>query len=97
MSDLPLNKISIYSGDGFRTAVYTYVFPVFYTLGTVFGNHKKVSFNIASEASYAFILSGQKFMKMVKETKIGEKYQNSNATFLVIFKQCDGRPLSHVL
>ena len=36
MSDLPLNKIFIYSsGDGFRTAIYTYVFPVFYTLGLI--------------------------------------------------------------
>ena len=31
--------------------------------GTVFENHKKVSFNIASEASYVYILSGQKFIK----------------------------------
>ena len=27
----------------------------------MFENHKKVSFNIASEASYVYILSGQKF------------------------------------
>ena len=31
---------------------------------------KKVSFNIASEASYVYILSGQKFIKMVKMPKI---------------------------
>ena len=30
---------------------------------TVFENHKKVSFNIASEASYIYIFSGQKFIK----------------------------------
>ena len=29
-------------------------------LGTVFENHRKVSFNIANEASYVYILSGQK-------------------------------------
>ena len=29
----------------------------------MFENHKKVSFNIASEASYGYILSGQKFTK----------------------------------
>ena len=32
---------------------------------TVFENHKKVSFNNASEASYVYNLSGQNFMKMV--------------------------------
>ena len=30
---------------------------------TVFENRKKVSFDIASEASYVYILSGQKFIK----------------------------------
>ena len=33
---------------------------------TVFENHRKVSFNIASEASYVYILSGQKFIKNAK-------------------------------
>ena len=37
---VPLNKISVLflvfpSGDGFRTAVYTYVFPVFYAFGLI--------------------------------------------------------------
>ena len=31
--------------------------------GTVFENHKKVSFTIASEASYVYILKRQKFIK----------------------------------
>ena len=31
---------------------------------TLFENHRIVSFNIASEASYVFILGGQKFIKM---------------------------------
>ena len=32
----------------------------------MFENSKKVSFNIASEASYVYILSGQKLMKNAK-------------------------------
>ena len=31
-----------------------------------FKNHKKVSFNIASEASYVYILCGQKLIKKAK-------------------------------
>ena len=39
----------------------------------VFENHqKKVSFNIASEASYVYILSGQKFIKNAKNAKNGQ-------------------------
>ena len=36
----------------------------------MFKNHKKVSFNIASEASYVYILSGQKFIKNAKNEKL---------------------------
>ena len=55
---------------------------------TVFENHKKVSFNIASEPSNVEILSGQKLIKVpklaakrcykvtFKRTKIGGIYQN---------------------
>ena len=45
---------------------------------------QKVAFNSASEASYVYILSGQKFIKNAKNgTKIVEtaKIENSNATF----------------
>ena len=35
---------------------------------------RKVAFNIASEASYVYILNGQKF---IKNAKIGGKYQKS--------------------
>ena len=35
---------------------------------TVFEPHKKVSFNIASEASYDYILSGEKFIKNAKNS-----------------------------
>ena len=81
-------------------------------------NTEKISFNIASEASYVYILSGQnlilknakngQFGELLKtlslrsnsvtrqvnfnRTKIGrkcQKFKNSNATFWVIFKQCD--------
>ena len=51
---------------------------------TLLENHKKVSFNTASEASYVYILSGRKFIKNAKNgTKIVEtaKIENSNATF----------------
>ena len=33
---------------------------------------EKVLFNIASEASYAYILSGQKFIKNAKKGQFGE-------------------------
>ena len=38
---------------------------------TVFENHKKVAFNFASEASYVYILSRQKFIKMPKLVHFG--------------------------
>ena len=47
---------------------------------------ENVSFNIASEASYVYILSGQKF---IENAKNGPKPEASNATFEVIFKYCD--------
>ena len=46
---------------------------------------EKVSFNIASETSYVYILIGQ---KLIKNAKNGEFWPNSNATFWVIFKHC---------
>ena len=33
---------------------------------------EKVAFNIASEASYVYILSGQKFIKNAKKVNFGE-------------------------
>ena len=33
---------------------------------------RKVAFNIASEASYVYILNGQKFIKNAKNVQIGE-------------------------
>ena len=36
----------------------------------MFENRKKVSFNITSEASYVYILSGQKFIENVKKKVI---------------------------
>ena len=37
---------------------------------------EKVSFNIASEASYVYILSGQKFIKKAKKGQFGEFIEN---------------------
>ena len=48
---------------------------------------EKVSFNIASEASYVYILSGQKFIKKAKNGQFWRVFEN--ATFLVIFKHCE--------
>ena len=43
---------------------------------TVFENHKKVSFNIASEASYVYIR--QKFIKKAKNSQF-EKLKRANS------------------
>ena len=37
---------------------------------------EKVSFNIASEASYVYILSWQKFIKNAKNTQFGQFFEN---------------------
>ena len=37
---------------------------------------EKVSFNIASEANYVYILSGQKFIKNAKNARFGELLKN---------------------
>ena len=43
---------------------------------TVFENQKKVSFNIASDASYIYILSGQKLIKNAKKWSIWRVFEN---------------------
>ena len=43
-----------------------------FSLLTVFENRQKVKFNIASEASYVYIFSGQKFIKNAKNRQFGE-------------------------
>ena len=45
-----------------------------------------VSFKIASEASYVYILSGQKLIKNAQKWSILVIFEN--ATFLVIFNHC---------
>ena len=40
------------------------------TLHSVWKLPKKVAFNIASEASYVYILSAQKFIKIIKMPKM---------------------------
>ena len=52
---------------------------------TVFENHRKVSFNIASEASYIYILSRQKFIKKAKSGpfwRVFLKYEACGQTVL---------------
>ena len=51
---------------------------------TVFENHKKVSFNIASEASYVYIMSGQKLNKNAKNGSFWGVFQNLK----LAVKQC---------
>ena len=43
-------------------------------------NHKKVSFNIASEASYVYILSGQKCIKNAKNENLKLAIKQCNQT-----------------
>ena len=50
----------------------------------MFENHRKVSFNIASEASYVYILSGQKLNKNAKNGPFGELFENLK----LAVKQC---------
>ena len=42
----------------------------------VFANHRKVSFNIASEATYVYILRGQKLINIAKNSQLGEFLKN---------------------
>ena len=51
---------------------------------TVFENHRKVSFNIASEASYVYILSGQKFIKKAKNDPFWQVFEHLK----LAIKQC---------
>ena len=39
-------------------------------------SHKKVSFNIASEASYVYIMSGQKLIKKAKNSQFWRVFRN---------------------
>ena len=47
-----------------------------YFFSELFENHKKVSFNIASEASYVYILSGQKLIKNAKNGQFWRVFEN---------------------
>ena len=51
---------------------------------TVFENKKKVSFKIASEASYVYILSGQKFIKNAKNSHFWRVFEDLK----IAVKQC---------
>ena len=53
--------------------------------GTVFENHRKsLAFNIASEASYVYILSGQKLIKNAKNGPFWRVFENLK----LAVKQC---------
>ena len=43
---------------------------------TVFENHRKVAFNIASKASFVYILNGQKFIKKAKNGQFWRVFEN---------------------
>ena len=51
---------------------------------SVWKSQKKVSFNIASEESYVYILSGQKLIKNGEKGQFGEFFENLK----VVIKQC---------
>ena len=51
---------------------------------TVFENHRKVSFNIASEASYVYNLSGKKLIKNAKNGPFWRVFENLK----LAVKQC---------
>ena len=51
---------------------------------TVFENPIKVSFNFASEASYVYILSGQKFIKNAKNCQFWRLFENLK----IVVNQC---------
>ena len=49
---------------------------IFWGEHSVWKSQKKVSFNIASEASYVYILNGQKFIKNAKNGLILQVFEN---------------------
>ena len=48
---------------------------------------EKVSFNIASEASYVYILSGQKLIKNAKNRQFGEFFEKLEKLMIAV-KKC---------
>ena len=55
-----------------------------YTLTRCLKITEKISFNIASEASYVYILSGQKLIKNAQNGSFGEFFENPK----LAVKQC---------
>ena len=60
-------------------------FVKFY-INTVFENHRKVSFNIANEASYFYILSGQKLIQNAKKLSILASFWKAEACGQTIYQ-----------
>ena len=77
------NGWSPFSVDKLRSNNRKWKFFVQY-LYTVFENHKKVSFNIASEASYIYILSKQKLIKNANNSPFWRVFENLKLSV----KQC---------
>ena len=55
---------------------------------TVFENNKKVAFKIASEASYVYILSGQKFIKSAKNDPFWRVFENQKLGVKQRYRTC---------
>ena len=55
---------------------------------TVFENHKKVAFNIASEASYFYVLSGQKIRKNAKNGPFWRVFKNLKLAVKQCYQTC---------
>ena len=70
--------------DTFQGLKRGYFDSQFRNLDTVFENDKKVSFNIASEASYVYILCRQKLIKNAKKRSFWRLFENLKSTV----KQC---------
>ena len=58
--------------------------PDKFLISKVFENHQKVSFNIASEVSYVYILNGQKLIKNAKNRPFWRVFENLK----LAVKQC---------
>ena len=65
-------------------AIFTYIFFIHNPFARCLKITEKVSFNIASEASYVYILSGQKLIKTVKNGPFRRVFENLK----LAVKQC---------
>ena len=77
----------------FRDIASQHIGTIILIIPQCFETTEKVSFNIASEASYVCILSGKSSLKMPKIVNLVKKIWKmpklENKTFWVIFKHCE--------